>query len=212
MVPYGARMGTADIEVGQVDTKELDTPIAVATRAFWDDPMFNYFTPNLLAQHKNLPRFFGATLRDCGSHGEVWQAKVGPAVAGVAAWLPPGVFPPANGTRALRQGLQVVPSVMRANKRRTLFKLLNELTARHPHEEHWYLAVLATDPLFQGRGVGKSLVGPMLERADSVGVPTYLETQKESNLAYYQRFGFSVVDEFSVDECPPAWTMQREPR
>ena len=70
----------------------------------------------------------------------------------------------------------------------------------------------ATDPLFQGRGVGKSLVGPMLERADGVGVPTYLETQKESNLAYYQRFGFNVIDEFSVDECPPVWTMQREPR
>jgi ribosomal protein S18 acetylase RimI-like enzyme len=205
-------MGTTDIDVGKLGPKDLDTPIAVATRAFWDDPMFNHFTRNLLTQHKNLPRFFGATLSDCQSHGEVWQAKLGPTVAGVAAWLPPGVFPPSSGTRALRQGLQVVPSVLRTDKRRTLFKLLNELTARHPHEEHWYLAVLATDPLFQGKGVGKSLVEPMLNRADDVGVPTYLETQKESNLAYYQRFGFDIVDEFSVDECPPIWTMQREAR
>lgn len=205
-------MGTADVDVGQVDTTELDTPIAVATRAFWDDPMFNYFRPNLLAQHQDLPRLFGATLRDCGRHGEVWRATIGPAVAGVAAWLPPGVLPPANGTRALRQGLRVLPSVIRANQRRTLIKLLNEMTARHPHEEHWYLAVLATDPLFRGRGVGSSLVEPVLERADDVGVPTYLETQNESNLAYYRRFGFDVVDQFSVDGCPPVWTMQREPR
>jgi ribosomal protein S18 acetylase RimI-like enzyme len=89
---------------------------------------------------------------------------------------------------------------------------LNELTARHPREEHWYLAVLATDPLFQGRGVGKALVQPMAARADEVGVATYLETQKEASLAYYQRFGFEVVDEFKVNASPPIWMMQREPR
>jgi hypothetical protein len=52
----------------------------------------------------------------------------------------------------------------------------------------------------------------MLARADDVGVATYLETQKESNLAYYRRFGFEVVDKFSVDSSPPLWRMQREPR
>jgi hypothetical protein len=52
----------------------------------------------------------------------------------------------------------------------------------------------------------------VLARADEVGVPTYLETQKESNIAYYRRFGFDVLDMFTVDSSPPLWQMQRQPR
>jgi GNAT superfamily N-acetyltransferase len=204
-------MTTPAIDIDRLSPADVKTSIAVAARAFWDDPMFNYFTPDLLAQHRNVG-FFTATLHDCVAHGEVWVAKLGPTLAGVAGWLPPGVFPATGGTRALRQGLRVAPGVMRGRERRTAFKLLNEMTARHPHEEHWYLAALCTDPSYQGRGVGTALLGPMLARADDVGVATYLETQKESNLAYYRRFGFEVVDKFSVDSSPPLWRMQREPR
>ena len=121
------------------------------------------------------------------------------------------MFPATGGTRALRQGLRVAPSILRGRQRRTAYKMLNEMTARHPHEDHWYLSMLATDPRYQGRGIGKALVEPMLACADEVGVATYLETQKELNLAYYQRFGFEVVDKFSVDASPPLWQMQREP-
>ena len=48
-----------------------------------------------------------------------------------------------------------IQAAMRANKRRTLFKLLNEPTAQHPHEEHWYLAVLSTDPSTNARPFGR---------------------------------------------------------
>jgi GNAT superfamily N-acetyltransferase len=71
---------------------------------------------------------------------------------------------------------------------------------------------LGTDPLFQRRGVGRALLEPVLARADEAGVPTYLETQTESNLAYYQRFGFAAIDSFTVDDSPPLRLMQREPR
>ena len=53
------------------------------------------------------------------------------------------------------------------------------------------LVVLGTDPHFQRRGVGRALL---------------------SNLAYYQRFGFAAIDSFTVDDSPPLWLMQREPR
>ncbi len=188
----------------------MDTSIAVAARAFWDDPMFNFFTPDLLVQHKNLVGFFAAVIHDCVKHGEVWVAKLGPTIAGVAGWLPPGVFPATGGARALRQGLHIAPTLVPSPRRQTAYKMLNEMTARHPHDEHWYLAILGTDPLYQRRGVGKALLEPKLARADEAGMATYLKTQTESNLAYYQRFGFEVVDEFTVDDSPPLWQMQRE--
>mgnify|MGYP001823756914 CR=1 FL=1 len=201
-----------DIEVRRVNPADVNTSIAVAARAFWDDPMFNYFNQDLLAEHSNLVGFFASAIHDCVAHGEVWVATSGPSIAGVAAWLPPGVFPATGGTRALRQALRTGPSILRGRHRRTGYKLMNEMTARHPHDEHWYLMVLGTDPHFQRRGVGRALLEPTLARADEVGVPTYLETQTESNLAYYQRFGFEVLDSFTVDESPPLWLMQRAPR
>lgn len=139
------------------------------------------------------------------------MARSGSTIAGVAAWLPPGVFPATSGTRALRQGLRALPAIVRGHHRRTAYKLMNEMTARHPHEEHWYLMVLGTDPHFQRRGVGRALLEPTLARADEIGLPAYLETQTEANLAYYRRFGFEVVDSFTVGGCPPLWQMQRAP-
>jgi len=174
--------------------------------------MFNYFAPNLLVEHKNLVHLFSAGIRDCVEHGEVWVARTNGTLVGVAAWLPPGVFPATSGVRALRQGLRIAPQYLRNRNRRTGFKMLNEMTARHPHDEHWYLMILATDPLHQRRGIGKALIEPTLARADEIGVTAYLETQTQANVAYYRGFGFEVIDEFSVDDSPPVWQMQRPAR
>jgi GNAT superfamily N-acetyltransferase len=204
-------MARPEVRIEPLDPGEVNTSVAVAARAFWDDPLFNFFQPDLLAQHRGAG-FFAAAIHDCAAHGEVWIARVGDSLGGVAAWLPPGVLPATSGRRALRQGRHVAPDLVRSPKRRTAYRLLNEMTARHPHIEHWYLALLATDPLHQGRGIGRALLEPNLARADEVGVPTYLETQKESNLPYYERFGFTTLGTFSVDDSPPVWQMQREPR
>jgi ribosomal protein S18 acetylase RimI-like enzyme len=192
--------------------RDVDLAVAVAARAFWDDPLFNVFFPDLLRQHRLSPGFFKGTIDDCVRHGEVWLAELDGTVAGVACWLPPGVGPATSGARSARQSWFAMPSVLRSSKRRVGLALINEIVKHHPHEEHWYLAVLCTDPRFQGRGVGRALLEPMLARADEAGVITYLETQKESNLAYYRGHGFDMTDVVLVSGSPPVWTMTRPVR
>jgi predicted N-acetyltransferase YhbS len=75
-----------------------------------------------------------------------------------------------------------------------------------------YLALLGVDPSAQGQGIGRKLLQPRLDDCDANGVSIYLETQKQENLAYYGRFGFSVRDTVSFDGCPTIWSMWREPR
>lgn len=199
------------IEVRRHRDDELSTLIAVATRAFWDDPLFNFFSPDLLRQHRSMPGFFAAAVYDCARYGEVWTATIGETIVGVAMWLPPGVHPPTGGLRAVRQMRHATPTIARSPQRVTAIKLMNEITRHHPTEPHWYLEVLATDPKFQARGVGKALLAPILDRADTEGLSVYLETQKESNLAYYQRFRFEVGETLRVAGSPPVWTMIRQP-
>ena len=82
-----------------------------------------------------------------------------------------------------------------------------------PRTEHWYLCLLATDPMAWRRGVGTGLMEPALEMVDGDGLPAYLETQKEANLAYYRRFGFEETARLTPSPGGPAlFTMTRPAR
>lgn len=200
-----------DIEVRPHRTDELRTLVAVASRAFWDDPLFNYFQPDFLEQHRSVG-FFQAGIEDSARHGEVHVAVSGAMPVGIAAWLPPGVPIATSGLRALAQGRRAARVLLRSPNRRDAVKLLNEMPRHHLHDEHWYLQLLAADPRMQGKGVGTALLTPVLDRADTEGMPVYLETQKESNLAYYRRFGFELTSTITVGSAPPVWTMTRPAR
>lgn len=201
-----------DIEVGRIVRAEARAATAVAARAFFDDPLMNWLQPDPLRQQRALPGFFAAPVHDCLAHGEVWVARTGGAVRAVGAWLPPGVALPTRGVRALRQAQHALPAMVGMGRRvRAAIALMNTLVRQHPHGDHWYLALLATDPAHQGRGHAGALLAMVHPRADSMGRPAYLETQKEANLAYYRRFGYDVVDELRVGPCPPVWTMERPP-
>lgn len=82
-----------------------------------------------------------------------------------------------------------------------------------PRQPHWYLATLGTAPERQGRGVGSTLLATVLDRLDEEGLPAYLESSKERNVAFYARHRFEVVRELVVPHGGPRlWLMWREPR
>ena len=74
---------------------------------------------------------------------------------------------------------------------------------------HYYLAALGTDPPHQGKGVGSALIEPVLARADREGIPAYLESSKETNVPFYRKHGFEVVQELAVPNGPRVWAMLR---
>jgi GNAT superfamily N-acetyltransferase len=88
-----------------------------------------------------------------------------------------------------------------------------ELHKRDMSQDHWYLMILGVDPPRQGQGLGSALIAPVLTRADADGLPCYLETTKEKNLAFYGKQGFEViVEDVLAKNGPPFWTMKREPK
>ena len=92
------------------------------------------------------------------------------------------------------------------------WRTLTTIHTREINRPHWYLWALGVAPEQQGLGIGASLLQPVLEASDAAGVPCYLETQHESNLAFYRKQGFQVV----CAEVVPAlglmsWSMLREP-
>ena len=86
---------------------------------------------------------------------------------------------------------------------------LNAFDHALPEQPYWYLGLLAVEPAAQGRGVGSALVRTGLERADRDGVPTFLETGTQPNVAFYERLGFGVTDEILLPGGPTHWGMTR---
>jgi ribosomal protein S18 acetylase RimI-like enzyme len=61
-----------------------------------------------------------------------------------------------------------------------------------PSAPHYYLGAIGVDPAAQGRGIGANLLKSFCDRSvdDLSSRGVYLETAKESNLAFYERAGF----------------------
>jgi ribosomal protein S18 acetylase RimI-like enzyme len=61
-----------------------------------------------------------------------------------------------------------------------------------PVSPHYYLGAIGVDPAAQGRGIGALLLKSFCDRSagDQPSCGVYLETAKESNLAFYDRAGF----------------------
>jgi GNAT superfamily N-acetyltransferase len=157
--------------------------------------------------------FFEATVRDAIPYGAVLAATHGDRVDATAVWLPPGGFP-----WTLRRKLRAAPSlarVMVAAPRSfpTFMRYGANIEANHRDEQHWYLVVLSVRPEYQRRGLGSALVEPILDRADRDALPCRLETSDPANVAFYQRFGFEVIDPaFPAIPGGPALTTMRRPQ
>jgi ribosomal protein S18 acetylase RimI-like enzyme len=177
--------------------------------AFQDDPVIAWIFPDEHRRRAVLPAFMEFRLRKLAfPHDEVWTTTGG---AAAAVWLPP----PGRWQLSRPRRLRLLPPLVRFLGLRTASVLagLERMEKRHPHDPpHWYLFILGTEPAAQGRGLGSALLDQMLARVDAEGMPAYLESSNERNLALYGRYGFEVTSEVVIPGGPRIWPMWREPR
>jgi GNAT superfamily N-acetyltransferase len=187
----------------QADVPALAGSLA---RAFRDDPVFRWLFPVGHSRVERNAAFFAMELRHVHlRHNEVWTAHDG---AAAALWDPPGGWRVPLST-LLREG----PALMRLLGVRTPQALLglNRVERRHPSAPHWYLAILGTDPPWQGRGLASAVLAPVLARCDAEGTSAYLETATPENVPFYEHHGFVVTGEVTLPRGPLLWLMTRSP-
>ena len=180
---------------------------AVLARGFSDDPIWRHLVPADSRWDRRAPSVFHHLIRRSVNDGDTWTTR---SLDGAAVWAPPGKWR-TPWTDLVRSGpalaLGFGPGLV------TALRTLSVLEAGHPEEPHWYLEFLATEPHLRGKGFGSALISPVLERCDAEGLPAYLESSKEENLAFYGRFGFQVTEELPVGPgAPHCWRMWRDPR
>jgi ribosomal protein S18 acetylase RimI-like enzyme len=192
-----------DEPVKSVSPSARDRAVATVALAFASDPMMRWSFPDpgrFFDVARDLIDAFGGHAVEHGSADEVGD------FASVALWLPPGVSP--NG--------EVMDAIFKANmppdrmqEGAGIFEQMNKF---HPHEPHWYLPLIGTDPTKQGRGYGSALLRHALARCDRDKLPAYLESSNPANVPLYRRHGFEVIGSIQQGSSPELVPMLRKPR
>ncbi len=200
---------TIDVAPGRrADVREL---ARVLGRAFHDDPVMTWLLPGAAARVKGLPRMFATMTRHhfLGGGG-VEVARGSDTIGAAAVWDPPGRW-----KQSRREVLIMMPGFIWAFGRRVSGgqEVAEMMKRAHPEEPHWYLAVIGSDPSVRGKGFAHALMTSRLDRVDAEHAPAYLESTKQDNVPYYQRFGFEVTGEIVLPRGGPTmWPMWRAAR
>jgi ribosomal protein S18 acetylase RimI-like enzyme len=199
------------LHVRESTPADVDGMTAAAGRAFGDDALNEWLLGGTQAKRERQIAAYSKLLMRIAWSPDKGRMFTADGTPGVAMWFSPG-----NWKTPTSKMLRAAPRILRIFGPRAFvraMKLLPIIEKKHPHEEHWYLQLLATDPPMQRRGVASSLLQPILEQCDAEGLPAYLETQKLENVAFYRHFGFDVREEIEVVKGGPhMWLMWREPR
>jgi ribosomal protein S18 acetylase RimI-like enzyme len=186
-----------------VTPEEKDRALDIFTLAFVDDPMLRWIFADGSAYLKHL----GAAQFGLGGRAvAAGTAHVLDDFSAAAFWLPPGVTPDDAALGSLIE--RAVPAERQAD----LGGVVEQMGQYHPHEPHWYLAVLGVDVSRQGRGLGSLLMKHALQRVDAERMTAYLESSNPRNIPFYERHGFEVVGRIQAGASPVVTPMVRRGR
>ena len=158
-----------------------------------DYPGFRHLFPDPVRRRRVLRPFMAAAARDAATHGHALVAGDAAGILGVALWMPPGTFP-LSARRKARMTPGLLRAALAARGAFAAFARAGDVLERdHPPGAFWYLQALGVHPRAQRRGVGAALVAPVLAQADGAGVACHLHTSDPANIAYYERYGFTVT-------------------
>lgn len=179
--------------------------------AFADDVMFDWFLRADARRDEARLRFFQFVIANITfGAGRIDR----PATGGAAAvWMPFESLVPTPLTTELR----ALPTLLFATGLARFSRLAavrETMDRHHPMDRpHAYLMFLGVARRAQGLGVGSRLLTVGTDRLDRAGLPAYLETQTERNIALYRRHGFEVIAENRPrPDAPRLWSMWREPQ
>jgi len=180
--------------------------------SFADDPFIGYFLRNPRRREAAFPPFFRTVLHELAGAGALYGLEAAGVLVGVAAWAPPELAAIGRRSRWLARLAAVEVRALFPRAAPQLWGGFEELGKSHPHTPHWYLAFVGIDPRQQRRGLGRSLLAPVIARADQEEIACYLETPFPDTRAFYRRLGFQDTTELRpVAGAPPIWTMTRPP-
>lgn len=184
----------------------------VVADAFFDYPSFIHYFPDIKRRIRWLVWYMECVIKSALTYGEAWVTE---DFSGVLLFLPP------SHTRLsdwdfVRCGFLILPLAIGLRRYPGVDECENHVADAHEKllagRPHYYLWSLTVDPTKQRTGSGKALLDSFLAKTDSESLPVYLETHKQENVTYYERYGFKcILAETIPKHNLKFWCLLREP-
>lgn len=157
--------------------------------------MANTVSPDHGKAREGMLKYLDYAMKEARDNGEltlnhnlgasIWSTPLKPCIARTITEQKKNFIRENMGDAALAAYGQISVNMARGAK---------DLVSSH----FWYLSILGIRPGHQGKGLGKTLVSPVLEKADAARAPIYIETFTPENFGFYESLGFyqaKTVDE-----------------
>lgn len=134
-------------------------------------------------------------------------ARAGGRLVGAASTYAPGRYPPPVSSAALQ--LPAFLGVGLATAVRS--KRWHDARAAAPPraERFVYLELIGVEAECRGRGVGRALLGAIVEQAEALRAAVVLHTNDPGTVAFYERAGFDATHRQSLPIGVEEWLMER---
>jgi ribosomal protein S18 acetylase RimI-like enzyme len=197
----------SDVNVRRIAPPDFPAVLRTLVRAFDDDPWFNFIAAQDDRRLERIEAWLRRGLvRRSFPFGETYTTT---DFSGAALWIPPhSTHDGPLDEIEVRLALLRIAGWRRAGEVREAMRLID---AGHSDAPSMELRVIGVDPAMQGRGIGRALIQPMLDRCDLGRLTISLMCTKERNVAFYRRFGFDVTSEVQLPNGPRLWHMRRAP-
>jgi GNAT superfamily N-acetyltransferase len=181
----------------KITEQQISTAASILALGFVDDPIFSYIFPESESRLQALTALFPLFVTDGVQRGEV---MIAPEDQGVIVWYPETtqVF-----DEQFQRQLEQVGAIAFQYGGSEAVQRLEQVGAKvgmhkmsQPHCEVLWLALV---PEARGKGIGGSLLSPVLNYADTNQVGCYLVSSNPRNLTFYQRYNFQECLPIQID-------------
>ncbi len=200
-------IGPSGLHIRDLSRDEFRTAAALVARGMRDNPLhIRAFGRHPDRRQALLAKFFRPILPQFQSKGCMLGAFHAGVLVGVLGMVMPGRCQPRLG-----ETLRILPSLIWGSSPAIVLRVkrwMDEWGTRDLRELHWHLGPVAVDAPVQGKGIGSVLLSDFCRRMDELGTVAYLETDKPTNVRFYEQFGFVTVGSGQVLGIPN-WFMRR---
>ena len=195
-----------------VQKKDLSRLAEVASNAYQDYPLHNWFTKGKYDE-KASKLLMEITLKTMTEDAIIYADSE--ELNGFAVWIPFGFTGSKTFPFLFNGGLKLIchAGLGFIGRLLTYEKYAMNLKKEFTDHYDWYLFNLSIKKDAQGKGIASKLLRPMLQFCDDEKMVAYLETNKASNVTLYNHFGFELKKEELIPKSSVThYAMVRQPK
>lgn len=160
----------------------------ILTESFLDDPSFYFIFGDNHNQIIALNAFFEMIVTDAVQRGEIMLA---PDEQGVCIWYPAEVeIFNKQFENTVNKIINTISEIAGQESAKRFEKVIEKVGENEPKQKHCEVFFIGLKPSARQQGIGKILLKPVLDYADTNQVGCYLVSSNPRNISFYIRHGF----------------------